>query len=172
LLWEKYYSSALSPANLLQFNEVVEAPDGGITAIGFILEQDSIGAIPNGNVWLVHLDSAGCFMPDCVSDTIVITDVLEPENAEAHSERSVFFNVAPNPSVGTMRVVFQQPLPWRQARLRVWDARGQAVQQQILVQGALEAQVDLADFPPGLYLVALEAEGRVWQTEKVLRVGE
>ncbi|NUQ25661.1 MAG: T9SS type A sorting domain-containing protein, partial [Saprospiraceae bacterium] len=125
-----------------------------------------------GNVWLVHLDSTGCFMPDCVSDTIVITDVLEPESPEAHNAPSVFFSVAPNPSVGPMRVVFQQPLPWRQARLRVWDARGQAVQQQTLVQGALEAQVDLADFPPGLYLVALEAEGRVWQTEKVLRVGE
>jgi len=172
LLWEKYYSSALSPANLLQFNEVIEAPDGGITAIGLILEQDSIGAIPNGNVWLVHLDSAGCFMPDCVSDTIVITDVLEPESPEAHNAPSVFFSVAPNPSVGPMRVVFQQPLPWRQARLRVWDARGQAVQQQTLVQGALEAQADLTDFPPGLYLIALEAEGRVWQTEKVVRVEE
>ncbi|NUQ24733.1 MAG: T9SS type A sorting domain-containing protein, partial [Saprospiraceae bacterium] len=64
------------------------------------------------------------------------------------------------------------PLPWRQPRLRVWDARGQAVQQQTLAQGAMEAQVDLTDFPPGLYLIALQAEGRVWQTEKVVRVGE
>ncbi len=174
LLWEKYYSSTLSPYTIFDFYEVVESPDGGITAIGRLFLQDTLNGIPipDGSVWLVHLDSTGCFTPDCVSDTIVITDILEPESPVAHNAPSVFFSVAPNPSVGTMRVVFQQPLPWRQARLRVWDARGQAVQQQTLAQGAQQAQVDLADFPPGLYLIALEAEGRVWQAEKVLRVGE
>jgi|GEM_PF-1413725 len=174
LLWEKFYSSALSPYTIFDFYEVVEGPDGGITAIGRLFLQDTLNGIPipDGSVWLVHLDSAGCFTPDCVSDTIVITDVLEPESPEAHNAPNVFFSVAPNPSVGPMRVVFQQPLPWRQPRLRVWDARGQAVQQQTLAQGAMEAQADLTDFPPGLYLIALEAEGRVWQTEKVVRVEE
>jgi outer membrane protein assembly factor BamB len=174
LLWEKNYTSALTPINIFEFEEIVESPDGSITAVAQIFLQDTLNGFPypDGSVWLVHLDSTGCFTPDCVSDTIVITDVLEPESPEAHNAPSVFFSVAPNPSVGPMRVVFQQPLPWRQARLRVWDARGQAVQQQTLAQGAQQAQVDLADFPPGLYLIALEAEGRVWQTEKVVRVGE
>ncbi len=167
LLWKRAYRPEQAwPGNILsELNDVTETPDGGIAAIGSMLDTLPNGTI-NLDVWLLKVDADGCLTPGCTDS--IVTATVERQGGVLYTGRQVFFRLWPNPVSGEAQVAFYQPAP-QGARLRVFNAQGMPVAQQDVPPGSTAAQVDFSGLPPGLYLVQYLRQGRVLQVEKVVR---
>jgi hypothetical protein len=167
LLWKRAYQPEQPvPIDIIsELNDVVETPDGGIAAIGTMLDSFPGGGI-SPDVWLLKVDADGCLTPGCTDS--IVTATVERRGGVLHTRRQVFFRLWPNPVSGEAQVAFYQPAP-QGARLRVFNAQGMPVAQQDVPPGSTAAQVDFSGLPPGLYLVQYLRQGRVLQVERVVR---
>ena len=167
LLWKRAYQPEQPiPIDIIsELNDVVETPDGGIAAIGTMMDSFPDGGI-SPDVWLLKVDGDGCFTPGCTDS--IVTATVERRDGVLHSGRQVYFRLSPNPVSGEAQVVFYQPVP-QGARLRVFNAQGVPVAEREVPPGSTEAQVDFSGLPPGLYLVQYLRQGRVLQVERVVR---
>ena len=167
LLWKRAYRPDQPvPGNILsQLNDVVETPDGGIAAVGIMLDSFPGGGI-TPDVWLLKVDADGCLTPGCTDS--IVTATVERRGGVLHSGRQVFFRLWPNPVSGEAQLAFYQPAP-PGTRLRVFNAQGLPVAQQEVPPGSDSANLDFSGLPPGLYLVQYLRQGRVLQVEKVVK---
>jgi len=167
--WERSYLSPTSPEQSWGFQDVTEAPDGGLAMCGFITDTvpGQPGAI-NDNVWLAKVGPDGCLTPGCQDSIIYITSTREAAGGPAQI-KEVFFRAFPNPASGPLQVEFYNPVRYRSARLRVFNMQGQQLWQAPLPKGTSELEVPAGQWASGLYLLQYEAEGRVLQVEKVVR---
>jgi len=167
--WERSYLSPTSPEQSWGFQDVTEAPDGGLAMCGFITDTvpNQPGAI-NDNVWLAKVGPDGCLTPGCQDSIIYITSTREAAGGPA-AIKEVFFRAFPNPASGPLQLHFYNPVRYRSARLRVFNMQGQQLWQAPLQRGTSELEVPAGQWPSGLYLLQYEAEGRVLQVEKVVR---
>jgi hypothetical protein len=168
LLWKRAYRPAQPiPGNILsRLNNVVETLDGGIAAIGIMMDSFPGGGI-SGDVWLLKVDSDGCFTPGCTDS--IVTATVERRGGVLHSERQVFFRLSPNPVGGEAGLAFFNPVP-KDAVVRVFNAQGQPVREQEVPVGSEEARVDFSGLPPGLYSIVFEIEGKIVQAEKIVKL--
>ena len=167
--WERSYLSPTSPEQSWGFQDVTEAPDGGLAMCGFITDTvpGSPGAI-NDNVWLAKVGPDGCLTPGCQDTIIYITSTREAEGGPAQI-KEVFFRAFPNPASGPLQVQFYNPVRYRSARLRVFNMQGQQLWQAPLRKGDQELEIPAGQWASGLYLLQYEADGRVLQVERVVR---
>ncbi|NBC10087.1 MAG: T9SS type A sorting domain-containing protein [Bacteroidetes bacterium] len=167
--WERSYLSPGSPQPAWGFQDVTEAPDGGLAMCGFITDTvpGSPGAI-NDNVWLAKVGPDGCLTPGCQDSIIYITSTREAAGGPAQI-KEVFFRAFPNPASGPLQVQFYNPVRYRSARLRVFNMQGQQLWQAPLQKGTQELEIPAGQWASGLYLLQYEVGGRVLQVEKVVR---
>ncbi len=71
--------------------------------------------------------------------------------------------LAPNPVVGVSSLTYRAP---DGGVLRFLDLTGRTVKSVVLAPGQGAVWVDGADFAPGIYLYALEVNGRIGQARK------
>jgi hypothetical protein len=159
LLWERYYSSTVENSiTLFGFRAIEFSFSGGLLALGSL-------HLPDEAVWLVGLDADGCFTPGCAQEYVVLTPVREPT---APALRTAWLRAWPNPAPDALHVELLH-IPPAGARLRLFNWQGQEVSRPELESGVSVLTIDLANLPAGLYLLSLEAGGKVLHTQKVVK---
>lgn len=154
--------SALSLALTLQPSDTT-----GLNAFG---AEDWLIAdyYPNGEVGATAIEY--CFEPtqqgvSTVCHTVVFCTGIETENCVLSVEENAIElqGLAPNPVVGVSSLTYRAP---DGGVLRFLDLTGRTVKSVVLAPGQGAVWVDGADFAPGIYLYALEVNGRIGQARK------
>jgi len=168
LLWKRAYRPEQTvPGDILsQLNDVTETLDGGIAAVGIMLDSFPGGGI-SPDVWLLKVAADGCFTPGCTDS--ILTAAVEPAGGIFKSERQVFFRLSPNPVSDAARLAFYNQAP-KNAVVRVFNAQGRQVREQEVPAGSGETAVDFPGQPPGLYSIVFEIEGQIVQAEKIVKL--
>jgi len=169
LLWKRAYRPDQSvPVNIIsELNDVVETPDGGIAAIGTMMDSLPDGSGWGLDVWLLKVAADGCFTPGCTDS--ILTAAVEPAGGIFKSERQVFFRLSPNPVNDEARLVFYNQAP-KNAAVRVFNAQGRQVREVEVPPGSGETVVDFSGQPAGLYSIVFEIEGQIVQAEKIVKL--
>lgn len=166
LLWQRFYVLEEDrPWDEPWLNNLAETPDGGIIACGAV--KDTIEGPPY-DVWLLKTDEDGCLTPGCIEEYIFISKTVQTDEISSDL-REVFFQLSPNPTNHIARLNFYNPIQRENALLKVYSMNGQSMYRQVLSKGVQAIDVEVGDYPSGLYVVSLEWEGRVLQKEKLVK---
>ncbi|MCB0692645.1 MAG: T9SS type A sorting domain-containing protein [Lewinellaceae bacterium] len=120
-------------------------PDGRIAACGMVTDSFTSGA---NNIWLVVLDSVGCWMPGCEDglQNTIITHITQ-------EQQRLPIRVFPNPSSGIITISSSLTETDPEGTLEVFNVQGRLIH---LQQGLQPIQVmDLSHLPPGMYTIRL-----------------
>jgi hypothetical protein len=134
--------------------------DGGFIFCGEATEHND--DIPGGvsqQGWLVKVDACGCLVPGCDVDCTI--GVNETEN-----DVRKYFIYGPNPASQYLNVYFFEGLP--DAHVYINDLNGRRLESFIPGQGKTTYVLNVEDYAPGTYVLSLENEGKVIQSEKIV----
>ena len=147
-----------------QFFYGVEMPNGDLVFSGDIRDTLPDDPYP-GNVWLVKLDSNGCFTPGCGEEQYLVA-AKEPQQAVEEQPFALF----PNPFSDhiTLAAVLGRHIPPGEYRAVLYDAQGQIIRQQSFSPNLL-TYFDTEDAPPGAYILAVYKDGVLMQTLKAVK---
>ncbi len=148
MLWERYIQDLSLPDKISWFSNVIENDIGGITISGSILT-------PVGyDIWLLQLDSMGCFEPGCTGEVQVVGGVYsstpEPERMEP--------KLYPNPVLG-QRLFIDLPKSAAldpSAEIILFDMLGRVVKRQPFAR-----TVDVSGLGKGTYFLKIEQGGEL-----------
>jgi hypothetical protein len=163
LLWQRFFVLADRPWDYPQLYNFEILPDGGFIATGFLLDS-----IDRSDIWLFKLDEDGCFTPGCTEEIIYISKYVSTDEI-IQDLQEVFFQLSPNPTTHIAHLNFYNPIQRENALLKVYSMNGQLMYRKVLSKGVQDIDLEVVDYPSGLYLVSLEWEGRVLQREKLVK---
>ncbi len=84
---------------------------------------------------------------------------VQPNPLSTREARALDFLLSPNPATETVQLAFGEPLR-SDARVRLFDTAGRLVQTQVLANGQIGLLLHVANFPKGIYALAVDsAEG-------------
>lgn len=151
--WDRYYRdndfSQVSGSNEYYFaggffdTEVL--PDGRIAACGMLTDSFSNGA---NNIWLVVLDSVGCWMPGC-EDGLQNTIITHITQGQERLPLTIF----PNPGNGLVTITSSLQDVDPNGTIEVFDQQGRLSWQQKGIQPS--QTIDLTNLPSGMYTLRL-----------------
>lgn len=171
--WIKYYlqtndNDSPFPHPLLYY--IAETSDGGLIASGRRKELNPDGpGDTTTNPWILKVDANGCMTSGC-TDTIIYlqNDSVIVNTKEPIFQQATYFHLSPNPADDKTQLDFITSATNRQT-IKIFSIDGQLMQQ-IEIDGSDQTiEVDLVDFSAGIYVVALEEEGRVLQRERLIK---
>jgi hypothetical protein len=163
LLWERRFIRPPFQDVIAWFDDLAETPDGNIAVLGTTLDTFPDGFI-HGDAWLLVLDENGCLTPGCTEvDLVVSAEDLIPLTG-----RPGRLAVYPNPAGEILTIVLPQGIQRKNSRLRLFSTSGQVVREEWVAEGRRSVEWHTAGLPPGMYVVALEVEGRVYGREKIV----
>ena len=115
----------------------------------------------------MKLDSMGCLTPDCAGNYIYTStiDVKPPWS----DQKEVFFRIYPNPVHNILTVDFFSPQPGRKMELLLSDMQGILIQKQSLPNDKHQEQIDVSGLKPGSYTISLLMNGKIIQSEVVVK---
>ncbi len=168
LLWERQYyiEEHLAWNGAFDLADVIEISDGRIAATGVRMDHRDNGTI-DGNVWLLIVDENGCLTPDCEEQAILITATEEPLEGGLGKFKEVFFKLSPNPASDNVSIDFYNTLRQR-GQMSIYSASGRLLYKKRLDKGIRNHQIDVTDFPKGIYVVSYESIGHVLQKEQLI----
>ncbi len=113
-----------------------------------------------GNPRIFTVVDMGAFesQVDCIGERTMEEDAFIPI-AEVTNEATYEMTVSPNPTVGMIEVKTNVD----DASIFIFDATG------TLLQQTTQNEVDLSNYPTGLYMVVVELDGQLIGTEKVMK---
>jgi hypothetical protein len=159
LEWERFYHFVESTEDKHRVYDLKATSDGGYIFCGDAIDED---AETNGEVtqrgWLVKVDACGCLVPGCDLDCTI--SVGEESAAKKH------FIFGPNPANQYLNVYFFEGIP--DAIAYIYDLNGKRLDSFVPRQGKTTYMLNLKDYAPGTYVLSLENEGRVIQSEKII----
>ncbi|GEM_PF-2173354 len=165
LLWEKFYvveQYIFDGHGDYLLYDVVDSYDGGLVVSGGTTGSVVTNGLVDYDVWVMKLDSNGCFLPSSCAENGL--QVLLPISDVATEDVSVLEGLRfyPNPSSG--RLHFDLPLGVSKVSLRVRDAQGRVVlEEPSLGDGAV------LDLPgSGMYFLSFYHDGRLARIDKVV----
>jgi len=163
LKWSRNYTDdQYGKANCYLY-DVTTLDNGDILAAGE-LDQKQIN--PPSLSWVLHLDSMGCLTPGC-TDSILYTRTEEINGQPITKE--VFFKAYPNPVVNELKLEFYNHIYRPDSEVLLTDASGRVISKTKLSKGDSNALFSMYDQLPGLYYVSYVVQGKVLQTEKVVK---
>lgn len=117
------------------------------------------------NVWLLKVDSNGCFTPNCDTNQYIVPTQEAPARRQDGA-----FAAFPNPFGHTLTLasVIGQPLPPGDYQAAVYDALGQQVARRD-IHPELLTVFELEGLPPGTYTVVVFRDGAVVQTMTAMK---
>lgn len=148
-----------------QFFNGAEMSNGDLVFTGEM--RDSLPDDPYPwNVWLVRLDSNGCFAPGCGEEQHLVA-AKEPQQQAAAEQIFVLF---PNPFSEqiTLAAVLGAHIPPGEYRAVLCDMQGRAVRQRMFNPNLL-TDFDVGDVPPGAYSLVVFRDGLPVQTLKAVK---
>jgi len=155
------FTSVLGTSNTVDFTST---STGGI-AFSWTFGDGSTSAIENPthsyatpgtyDVTLVVTNAAGC------TDTIIKSVVVTNSSSISENNQLTNFNVFPNPSNGLFNI--QLKSNELSSKITVMNLLGEVILAKDLVQtsnGKFELQIDLSNYPNGIYLIDLTSENQ------------
>jgi len=169
--WIRYIGNPDEPANFSNLDYIIETSDGGLLASGKRRDSDDDGHI--GNVWLLKLDSMGCFTPGCTQEILFFEgdSLIQVPTAteEIFTNQLDYFSIAPNPVDDLATVTWQQPFEQENSFLKIYSIEGKLAQQTTLPLNATQVELNMSNLTKGLYIFVLEINGQVVQREKIMK---
>jgi len=133
---------------------------------GFIATGQAFTLDPPNNVqkmWVIKVDSVGCEIPNCW------VGIEEKEGMEAGVQRS--FEIWPNPASGLINVRLSMVDVGRLCKnleLEIYDMFGREIRKIIIPETDHEIQINVENFPQGLYLVVYKEGSKVIGSSKMI----
>ncbi|MCB0692646.1 MAG: T9SS type A sorting domain-containing protein, partial [Saprospiraceae bacterium] len=151
--WDRYYRdndfSQVSGTNDYYFAggffDAEVLPDGRIAACGMVTDSFTNGA---NNIWLVVLDSVGCWMPGCADglQNTIITHVTQ-------GQERLPLTIFPNPGNGLVNISSSLEDTDPNGMIEVFDQQGRLSWQE---KGIKPSQtIDLTNLHSGMYTLRL-----------------
>ncbi|MCF8237470.1 MAG: T9SS type A sorting domain-containing protein [Saprospiraceae bacterium] len=134
---EYYFAGGFFDAEVLQ--------DGRIAACGMVTDSFTSGA---NNIWLVVLDSVGCWMPGCEDglQNTIITHITQ-------GQERLPLQLSPNPSSGIVKITSSLKYQDPTGTIEVFDFSGHLIYHQ---KGVEPVQtLNLSHLPAGMYILRL-----------------
>jgi hypothetical protein len=148
MLWERYIQDLSLPDKISWFSNVIENDSGGITISGSILT-------PVGyDIWLLQLDSMGCFEPGCTGEVQVVGGVYSSTPEPKRMELKLY----PNPVLGG-RLFIDVPKSAAldpSTEIILFDMLGRAVRTQPFAR-----TVDVSGLEKGTYFLKIMQGGEM-----------
>ncbi len=115
------------------------------------------------NDLLIRLLTQFTFIPDCENNQIQQTELQKNDNPFSEWDVTTKVNIYPNPTTG----IFMVDVPKECTEILLTDMSGKIMRR---ITGVEEAkmQVDISNFPVGIYFVRLGKNG-AWKTGKVIK---
>lgn len=157
LLWQRGYYIEQDPPPFYVIWDVTECPDGSLVAAG--TTEDA--ATSNYDVWVIKLDSEGCFDPNnCDTYNNVVVGTYEiPE------EETFQLNIFPNP-VTDKQFQIETTHHLTNTEVRIYNPLGQ-----LLSTEKWESKQQVFTLPyNGLFYVSIFSEGKIIKTKTVVAV--
>ncbi len=154
LLWKRRVWDEKVPFNHCGFNNGTELDDGSLLITGWW--RDTLpDPYYDTNVWLIKLDSMGCYNPGCVgNDSVTTTQNIIVIGRE-------MIKLSPNPAKDYLKVTWNKsPSPAK--KLMVYDMSGKAVLQSAISGKSGSTELGINNLSPGMYL--LKIFGDRWES--------
>lgn len=159
LLWEKIYEDRNIRSEDSGFFDVVEANNGDIVCTGKLNNEDNW----DGNadlLWLLRVDSVGCFESDCgvFEDTIqivyveseLVTDVDEIDNVVLKQDILLLY---PNPTNDFLKINILNINYQNEYKVTIYNTLGKKVLSKKMY---LDKKIDIAKFDKGIYILEVK----------------
>ncbi len=154
LLWRRKVWDVNVPFNHCGFNSGTELEDGSLLITGWW--RDTLpDPYYDTNVWLIKLDSNGCYNPGCVgNDSVTTTQNIIVIGRE-------MIKLSPNPANDYLKVSWNKtPTPAKS--LVVYDLSGKAILQSLISDKSGSTELSISELPSGLYV--LKIFGDRWES--------
>ena len=163
LVWQRFYQffGDETYVDSHEFLDVFQTKDGGYIACGEARDPSSLVAY-NTRSWVVKLDEYGCLVPGCQGP--VSTTAL------SNGQEKIKFKVSPNPVVSNMNVFVYPSASFHSAELVLSDFNGKLIGKYPVKIDNLTLSINLLNLASGMYVVSYVEEGRVVQSEQVLKI--
>lgn len=167
LRWKRKVFDHTGGGYRYEFYNGAEMPNGDLVFTGQM--WDTIYGTADDpypdDVWLVKLDSNGCFSPGCGEEQHLVA-AKEPQQ----SLREQPFVLFPNPFSEqiTLASILGRHIPQGEYRAVLYDMNGQIIRQQSFNPNLL-TYFDTGDAPPGAYILAVYKDGVLMQTLKAVK---
>ncbi len=148
MLWERYIQDISLPDKIGWFTGLIETDSSGLAITGSILTP--IGY----DVWLLQLDSMGCFEPGCTGEIQVVGGVYNDVSETAKTEIKLY----PNPVIGD-QLFIELPKGLQldiETEIIVFDIIGRQ-----LVRQPYEHAIDISGIEKGIYFLKIIHHGRL-----------
>jgi hypothetical protein len=118
------------------------------------------------NIWIVKVDSNGCFTPDCTDLFQVVVPAIDLKQTTFDG-----FTAFPNPFTSKLVLGTQlgQMLPIGKYHALIYNFQGKVVCTQQVIEPDNLTEFELGTQPPGIYIVQLFLDGRPLQMIKVVK---
>jgi hypothetical protein len=170
--WIRYYLNTDRPWDFFnKFHYITETSDGGLLATGLRTDKyESDTTQTEGNIWLFKVDGDGCMTPGCTDETIyLMNDTAFVDTQEALFNKETYFLLSPNPADFETQVKFVTSASTKNKTLKIFSINGHLIQQIELDGSDQTVEVNLVDFPSGIYIVTLEEYGQALQRERLIK---
>jgi len=175
LLWYRNYVHRHDRLgnNLL---DIIETESGDIVAVGDATEPTGLNGLDH---WILKLDPYGCLIPGCTEDVLYLeTNEFYPstEDTTTYSgtgqiySKQVYFDLSPNPATTETLLKFYNEVSGEHSRLVVSDISGRELLKMSLANGSKTHYLNIEDLPVGTLLLSYYQNGRLVQSEKLLRL--
>lgn len=161
LQWRRYIWDHNVQARRCGFINGMELDNGNLIITGTLVDSAGFAQFDT-RVWLLLLDSVGCYNPGCVKfDSITATQNIVLVGKD-------MLKLSPNPAHDYVRVSWNNT-PTPAERLLVYDLKGRTVAEKTVHDRSGSIELSVTDLPAGTYLVKIQ--GNKWESppEKMVR---
>ena len=164
LLWDREILDNSSPYKIMQLNAILESDLNSLIAIGFIIDTNSVTnmIIPDKNIWLLKLDSLGCFNSNCFSSEIITQEVYPNKIKD-------YFIIFPIPTDHTL-YINQPNNKYSGLEIKILSIQSGSLQYYTSssANNNESIKIDIDHLPDGIYLLQIYKENKLLENKKVI----
>ncbi len=154
-LWVRYFQSP-DPQWTNTFSGIsglLQEENGDLIMYG----GKATGENPNTEHWLIKTDSYGCIEPGCQTTAIETTELKDK-----------YFQILQNPTSEVISFNFSENALNKDSEIVLYDLRGKAIKRKKLSRGTVNGNMLIGNLGSGMYLLQVQENGKILQTEKVI----
>ncbi len=156
LIWEKKFEGLTDTFPTWNFlTDIDVLPDGGLIAVGECRRLINPNQLPPQVGWFLKLDSNGCEMESCLVG-------IDPQAPKGGFNSPI--QLQPNPANDYVEIILPDEL--QNGAVKIFDIAGRAVK--LFQVSGFRVQVDVSDLSKGMYVVAVEKDGRRTRTRLIM----
>jgi len=158
VLWQRSYRDTSHQSDYALFSHIKQTDDGGFILIGSITNR--MTDVLETHVWLMKVDSNGCFTPGC--DSINIITTTEPVAFPSGLALTLY----PNPATAEFNLKLPPEVTDQDLLVSLLSSSGKVLRQQSYLHPTI--RFETSDLPPGMYYVTLHRKGSLLGVEKLV----